>query len=87
MQDNVQDNMIGNVQDNVQDNAIEVSDVSLKFKMANDRINTIKEFTVALLRRKLHYQEFWALRDVSFSIKKGTVLGIIGENGAGKSTL
>ncbi len=87
MQDNVQDNVIGNVQDNVQDNAIEVSDVSLKFKMANDRINTIKEFTVALLRRKLHYQEFWALRDVSFSIKKGTVLGIIGENGAGKSTL
>ena len=66
---------------------IEVRDVSMRFRMANDRINSIKEYTIARLRGKLQYNEFEALRHVSFDVKKGEVVGLIGHNGAGKSTI
>lgn len=66
---------------------IEVKDVSVRFRMANDRVNTLKEFMVRTLTKKLSYTEFWALQNVCFEVKKGEVLGIIGRNGAGKSTL
>lgn len=66
---------------------IRVEHVSMCFKMANDRISSIKEFMTALLKRKLKFKEFWALRDVNFTVEKGDVVGIIGRNGAGKSTI
>lgn len=69
------------------DTMIEVKDVSMRFRMANDRINSLKEYAVQLLRGKVEYNEFEALKNVSFDVKRGEVVGLIGHNGAGKSTI
>ncbi len=66
---------------------IDVSAVSMDFRMPHDRLNSLKEFTLRLLQRKLTYDTFHALTDVSFHVNAGEVFGIIGHNGAGKSTL
>ena len=66
---------------------IEVKNVSVRFRMANDRVSGIKEYVIQRLKGKLKYTEFEALKDVSFTVKKGEVVGLIGHNGAGKSTL
>ena len=67
--------------------AVQADRVGVRFRMAKDRAGTLKEFAVRFLSGKLKYQELEALHDVTFQIRKGDVLGIIGHNGAGKSTL
>lgn len=66
---------------------VEINNVSMKFKMEQSKEKTLKGFVVNLLKRKIKYEEFSALEDVSFTVSKGEVIGIIGKNGAGKSTL
>lgn len=66
---------------------IEVNDVSMRFRMANDRIRSIKEYAVQRMRGRLTYTDFEALSHVSFDVRRGEVVGLIGRNGAGKSTL
>lgn len=66
---------------------LEVKNVSIRY-MTGDFINIgLKEFLVRKITKKYFAQEFWAVNDVSFTLNKGDMLGIIGTNGAGKSTL
>ena len=67
--------------------AIEIKDVSMCFNMPKEKIDNMKEFFVKLIKKQLHYEEFHALRNLSFTVEKGEVVGIVGLNGSGKSTL
>ena len=66
---------------------IEAKDVSMQFRLMENKATSLKEFVTRKLRGDIKTQNFWALRDISFQVKKGEVLGIIGRNGSGKSTL
>ena len=66
---------------------IDVAHVSMVFNMASQQLNSLKEYAIALARRELMFKEFRALDDVSFTVRKGDVFGILGTNGSGKSTM
>lgn len=67
--------------------AIRLSDVSVRFNMSRERVDSMKEYLIRAMKRQLFFDEFWALQDISLEIRKGEVFGLVGLNGAGKSTI
>ena len=67
--------------------AVIVDQATVRFNVASERIDNLKEYFVKLVKRELMFKEFLALKDVSVKIRKGESWGIVGTNGSGKSTL
>lgn len=65
-------------------NAVEVMNIKKKFRVYYDKGQSFKERV--LFRNRNHYEDRWVLKGLSFSVKKGEAIGLIGENGCGKST-
>ena len=66
---------------------IDVNHVTIRFNLSNERIDNLKEYAIKFLKKELLFQEFFALKDISFQVSRGDSWGIIGSNGSGKSTL
>lgn len=71
----------------MKDEMIRVTDLTMKYRLTTEKVDSLKYFFIKKIRRELRYEDFYALNGVSFSVFKGEVFGIIGRNGAGKSTL
>ena len=68
------------------ENAVELKNVEMHFNMSKEKLESLKEYFLKLVRRQLMFEDFTALDGISFEIKKGDVFGIVGLNGCGKST-
>lgn len=69
------------------DNMIEIKDVSVIFKRTTEKITSLKEYFINIMKKRVKKEEFVALKDINITIKRGEVVGLLGLNGAGKSTL
>ena len=67
--------------------AIDVNDVTIRFNLASEKIDNLKEYFVKLVKRELLFQEFLAVKGASFQVRKGEAWALVGSNGSGKSTL
>lgn len=72
---------------NSNDIMIDVSNVTMRFNLEKEKTDTLKEYTLKFLTGKLHFDEFYALKNISFQIRRGESVALIGKNGSGKSTM
>ena len=69
-----------------EDNAVELRNVEMHFNMSKEKLESLKEYFLKFIKRQLYFEDFVALDNISFDIKKGDVFGVVGLNGCGKST-
>lgn len=70
-----------------EDLVVECNDVSMKFRLYKEQVTSLKDFVIKKLKRQMSYEEFYALKDISFEVRRGESFGMVGINGSGKSTL
>ena len=68
-----------------QETVIEVNDVSLEFRLYKEKVDSIKEYCIKFLKHELAYENFWALKNVSFDVKRGEAVGLVGKNENGRA--
>ena len=66
---------------------VKAEHVSMKFNLSSEKFDSIKEYIIKSIKRQVSFDEFWALKDVSFDVFQGDALGLVGLNGSGKSTM
>ncbi len=66
---------------------VKVEHVSMKFNLSSEKFDSFKEYIIKSVKNQVSFEEFWALKDVTFDVRSGEALGLIGLNGSGKSTM
>lgn len=66
---------------------VDVDHVTVRFNLSNQKVDNLKEYFIKLIKKELMFQEFFAVKDVSFRVHAGEAWGLIGTNGSGKSTM
>jgi lipopolysaccharide transport system ATP-binding protein len=69
------------------DSVINVKNATVRFNIASEKIDSMKEYFIKMIKKQLRFKEFLALKNINFEVKRGESWGIVGSNGAGKSTL